>query len=167
MASPAVGRSRTSRPGETPSATYACRRFVGASADAGSIPAASIRLAKSALAFGEGMTISLGASRREPRPPCRARRPIDGHRAPCVTVSSRTHDSRPDPGFRTHDSRPDPGFGRLYGVTVRMVLALKNRASTSCADHTPKLPGGNVTVTDAVPPGGTTAPVRCPPIEKL
>src|SRR5438067_9682625 len=41
MAGPAVGRSRTGRPGETEIAAYACRRSPGASADAGSIPAAS------------------------------------------------------------------------------------------------------------------------------
>src|SRR5205814_10559446 len=43
MAGPAVGRSRTGRPGETEIAAYACRRSPGASADAGSIPAASTR----------------------------------------------------------------------------------------------------------------------------
>src|SRR5262245_34355365 len=43
MASPAVGRSRTSCPGESPRATYACRRSAGASAAAGSIPAASMK----------------------------------------------------------------------------------------------------------------------------
>src|SRR5262245_53544140 len=41
MAGPAVGRLHSGRPGETPSAGYACRRSVGAAADAGSIPAAS------------------------------------------------------------------------------------------------------------------------------
>src|SRR5437764_14972037 len=41
MAGPAVGRSRTGRPGEIQIAAYACRRSPGASADAGSIPAAS------------------------------------------------------------------------------------------------------------------------------
>src|SRR2546430_1198977 len=48
MAGPAVGRSRTGRPGEIEIAAYACRRSPGASADAGSIPAASIFLGRCA-----------------------------------------------------------------------------------------------------------------------
>src|SRR5881397_1396779 len=51
MAGPAVGRSRTGRPGETEIAAYACRRSPGASADAGSIPAASTRSAGEPISF--------------------------------------------------------------------------------------------------------------------